>query len=259
MRRVIIVALVLSVLAGSWAVWQSWRSTPTAAAPGQTGWVSTPWGPLGPGDRDLLVQVRLAGLWEMPTGQEMAERGSQKRVREIGAMITNEHEELDRITRDAAAKLGVALPNQATTEKQAWMWQISSATGASYDWTAVNLLRQAHGAVLPVIIGVRAGTRNDVVRAFADQAAGYVTRHMGYLESTGLVDFARLDEPPTPPRAVVTRSGQYENVPVALLAIGGLILIVGLGVLVASLGLNRRRPKPPDRHRAGPAPPGGTP
>lgn len=257
MRRIIIVALVISVLAGSWAVWQSWRSAPSAAAPGQEGWVSTEWGPLGPGDRDLIIRVRLAGLWEHPTGQEMSQRGSNRRVREVGGLMSVEHLTLDRLTVDLAAQLGVLLPNQPTAEQQAWMRTITAATGASYDWTAVNLLRQAHGNVLPLIIAVRAGTRNDLVRTFADQAAIYVSRHMSYLESTGLVDFARLDEPPSPPRAVVTRSGQYENIPVALLAIGGLILIVGLGVLLASLGLNRRRP-PPDRTNAGPSPPGGT-
>ena len=250
MRRLILIALSVSMVLAGWAVWQTWRTQPTAAAPGQTGWVSTQWGPLGPGDRDLLVQVRLAGLWEMPTGQEMVARASQPRVRDVGRMMATEHQELDQKVIDAAAQLGVLLPNPPTHEKQAWMEQITAATGAAYDWTAVNLLRQAHGSVLPVLISVRAGTRNDVIRRFADEAAVYVTRHMAYLESTGLVDYARLDEPPAPPHAVVTRAGQYENVPVALLAIGGLILIAGLAVFVSSLMLERRA-----RNRA---PPGGT-
>ena len=255
MRRAILIALVVSMLMGGWAIWQTWRTQPTAGAPGQDGWVSTAWGPLGPADRDLLVRVRLAGLWEMPAGQEMVERASQRRVREVGELMAGEHLELDEKVLETARQLGVLLPNQPTHEQQAWLYAITKATGASYDWTAVNLLRQAHGSVLPAIIAVRAGTRNDLVRTFADEAMTYVNRHMGYLESTGLVDYARLDEPPSPPRAVVTRSGQYENVPVALLAVGGLILIAGLAVLLSSLWLQRRRP--PDRHRAGPSPPGG--
>ena len=253
MRRLILIALSVSLVLAGWAVWQTWRTQPTAAAPGQTGWVSTPWGPLGPGDRDLLAQVRLAGLWEHPTGQEMSQRGSNQRVREVGQWMSKEHLELDQMVVDAATKLGVQLPNQPTHEKQAWMEQISASSGSAYDWTAVNLLRQAHGSVLPTIIAVRAGTRNELVRSFADDAAVYVTRHMNYLESTGLVDFDRLDEPPAPPRAVVTRTGQYENVPVALLAIGGLILFAGLAVFVVSLMLERRTQA--GRNHAGP--PGG--
>lgn len=259
MRKIILILLAASLVAGGWAVWQTWRTAPSAAAPGQEGWVSTAWGPLGPGDRDLIIRVRLAGLWEHPTGQEMQERAAQPRVREIGALMSKEHLELDKLDLDVASKLGVLLPNQPTAEQQAWMRSITAATGSSYDWTAVNLLRSAHGVVLPLIISVRAGTRNELVRQFADQAAAYVNRHMSYLESTGLVDYARLDEPPSPPRAVVTRSGQYENIPVALLAVGGLILLAGLSVLITSLLLDRRRVRPRDRHRAGRAPPGGTP
>jgi predicted outer membrane protein len=220
-------------------VWQTWRSTPTAAAPGQDGWVSTQWGPLGPADRDLLVRVRLAGLWEHPTGQELAERGTTRQVREAGSNISKEHLELDELVVDTAKRLGVQLPNQPSSEQRAWMSQISAATGASYDWTAVNLLRQAHGSVLPTIINVRVGTRNELVRQFADQAAAFVSRHISYLESTGLVDFNRLDEPPSPARAVVTRAGEYENVPVALLALASFVILAGLGVLIARLVTGR--------------------
>jgi hypothetical protein len=252
MRRPLVLVLVVAVLVlVGGALWQTWRTTPTAAAPGQDGWVSTQWGPLGPADRDLLIRVRLAGLWEHPVGQEMVGRATQARVREVGRLLSAEHLKLDVLVVEAAAKLGVLLPNQPTTEQQAWMYQITAATGAAYDWTAVNLLRQAHGSVLPTIVQVRVGTRNDLVRAFADEAAAYVQRHAGYLESTGLVDFARLDEPPTPPRAVVTRAGQYENVPVALLAVGALMLLCGLVAIVYRIWTDRRRPLRSHRHPGG--------
>lgn len=229
----------LLVVAGV-AFWQTWRTTPTSGAPGQDGWVSTKWGPLGPADRDFIVRVRLAGLWEHPIGQEMADRGTQLRVREVGQKISDEHHTLDELTVITARQLGVLLPDQPTTEQQGWMSQASAATGANYDWLAVNLLRQAHGQVLPVIIGVRVGTRNELVRQFADQAAVFVNRHISYLESTGLVDFDRLDQAPQPPRAVVTREGQYENIPVALIAVATVVILAGVAALLVRL-LTRRR------------------
>ena len=250
-RPLVVVLLVAALAAAGVAVWQTWATTPTAAAPGQEGWVSTPWGPLGPADRDLLIRVRMAGLWEHPTGQEMSVRASTGKVRDVGGQMSREHLELDEIVNDVANRLGVLLPNQPSTEQQAWMYQITQAAGSNYDWTSVNLLRQAHGAVLPTIIAVRVGTRNELVRAFADKAAPYVARHIGYLESTGLVDFARLDEPPAPPRAVVTRSGQYENVPVALLALAALVVIAGLVAVITRLLTQRRRRAP---HRSGGTP-----
>lgn len=251
-RLPLIYALVaVLVLTGAVVVWQTWRTTPTAAAPGQEGWVSTAWGPLGPADRDLLIRVRLAGLWEHPTGQELAERATQKQVREAGAKISREHLDLDQLVVDTASKLGVLLPSQPTAEQQAWMSEITAATGANHDWMAVNVLRQAHGAVLPTIIAVRVGTRNELVRKFADQAAAFVQRHIGYLESTGLVDFDRLDEPPAPPRAVVTRAGQYEDVPVALLSLAALVGLAGLGAIFYRLRIPQRPLLPAVRGRRG--------
>ena len=73
--------LVAVVLAVSLSVFQSWST----GAPGTGGWTQTQWGPLGPADRDLLVKVRLAGLWEAPTGQQADQQASTAQVREVGA------------------------------------------------------------------------------------------------------------------------------------------------------------------------------
>lgn len=241
---------VLAVLGLLLAVWRWWETTPSAAAPGQEGWVSTQWGPLGPADRDLLVRVRLAGLWEHPTGQEAAERATTPAVREVGRKISAEHQELDDITVAASRDLGVQLPNQPSDQQQGWMREITSSAGARYDATFVNRLRQAHGQVYPVIAQVRANTRNDKVREFAGVAETFVSRHMGYLESTGLVAYDDLPELPDPAPAVVTTAGRYEEVPYrlgALVLLG--VLIVG-GVLAARLfsGRRNRRAKRSGRH-----------
>lgn len=255
--RLALALLIVLVMAGGVVAWQTWRTTPTSGAPGQTGWVSTQWGPLGPADRDLIIRVRLAGLWEHPVGQQMVERAQQDKVREAGAKISKEHLELDVATVEVAHKLGVALPNQPLPQQRAWMDQISKSTGAAFDWTAVNLLRQAHGQILPTIINVRVSTRNSLVRDFAERGAQFVTRHINYLEDTGLVDYDRLDEAPTPSRAVVTRAGQYENVPVALLALGSIVVLGGIGALLFKVVGDRRttrRNVGTTQRREGPSP-----
>jgi predicted outer membrane protein len=161
----------------------------------------TPWGPLGPADRNMLAKVRQAGLWEMPTGQRAEQQGSSARVRQVGGMIASEHTELDQRVRDTAAQLGVILPSQPSAQQQGWIAEIASKSGSDFDRTFVQRLRAAHGVVLPVIAQVRAGTRNELIRQFATTAAEFVTRHMGYLESTGLVDFDALPLPPAPTNA----------------------------------------------------------
>jgi predicted outer membrane protein len=152
-------------------------------------------GPVTPADRDLLVKVRLAGLWEMPAGQMAAEKGASQRVREIGAEISAQHVELDRLVVAAAARLNVPLPERPNVEQQGWLKEMQGSTGAQFDQIFVDRLRAAHGAVFPAIAVVRTGTRNEVVRVLAQQSNDFVMNHLTLLESTGLVDYGSLPLP----------------------------------------------------------------
>nr|MDT0656894.1 DUF4142 domain-containing protein [Micromonospora sp. DSM 115978] len=152
-------------------------------------------GPVTPADRDLLIKVRLAGLWEMPAGTMAAEKGASQVVREIGAEIARQHEELDRLTVEAAGKLNVPLPDRPNIEQQAWLDEMQRSSGSQFDQVFVDRLRAAHGAVFPAIALVRAGTRNEVVRVLAQQANQFVKDHLTMLESTGLVDYGSLPLP----------------------------------------------------------------
>ncbi|GEL19514.1 DUF4142 domain-containing protein [Pseudonocardia asaccharolytica] len=233
LRWSIVIALVAAV---SISVVQSW----VAAAPGTGGWTQTQFGPLGPADRDLLVKVRLAGLWEGPTGQQAQQQASSPAVREAGGHIAAEHADLDQKVRDVAGQLGVLLPSQPSSQQQGWMAEISSKTGSDYDRRFVQLLRQAHGAVLPVIAEVRSGTRNDLVRSFAITSEEFVSRHIGYLENTGLVDYAALPEPRSPGLLAGATS------PLDLL-VPGLVMVASLLAAVGVVVALRRRGRPADK------------
>jgi predicted outer membrane protein len=207
-RLTVVLAMITAL---SVAVFQYWgrsqyrvtaatAATSVTAAP-DNGWTPTQWGPLGPADRDLLIKVRQAGLWEGPAGQQAQQRGSSARVREVGRLIAAEHADLDAQVREVSAQLGVALPNQPTDQQRGWIGEIASQPVSDFDRTFVQRLRAAHGKVLPTIAQVRAGTRNDLVRRFATASAQFVTRHHEYLESTRLVDYSALPEAPAPAAA----------------------------------------------------------
>ncbi|MDN5917584.1 MAG: DUF4142 domain-containing protein, partial [Pseudonocardia sp.] len=231
LRWALLVALGGAVV---FSIGQSW----VAAATGANDWTQTQWGPLGPADRDLLVKVRLAGLWEGPTGQQAQQQATSPAVKEVGAHLAEEHSQLDAATRETADKLGVLLPSRPSDQQLGWMNQISALTGSDYDRTFVQLVRAAHGSVLPLIAEVRAGTRNEQMRQFADTCEQFVSRHIGYLENTGLVDYSALPAPPEPAPAQGA-SGAGLIVP-ALVVLGALLTAVGL------LTTLRRRPRGPD-------------
>ena len=155
-----------------------------AAAGGAT---ETSWGPLTALDADLLVRVRLAGLWEIPAGDMAQTHTSDQRVREVGRTLAADHRRLDEQAIAAARKLQVELPAEATLDQRNWIAEMAGARDRAFDAAFANRLRVAHGRVFAVVAEVRATTRNTLIRGFAQTAVDVVMKHMSLLESTGMV------------------------------------------------------------------------
>ncbi|MFI5842376.1 DUF4142 domain-containing protein [Catenuloplanes sp. NPDC051500] len=153
-------------------------------------------GPVTSADEQFVIAVRLAGLWEIPAGEMAIEKGESQRVQEVGAAIREQHVELDELTRNVAEKLNVQLPDQPNQDQQNWLAEMEAAEGAQFDEIFVARLRAAHGKIFPVIGTIRGSTRNDVVRALAQQANTFVLTHLTLLESTDLVNYAALPAAP---------------------------------------------------------------
>lgn len=154
--------------------------------------VSTEFGPLSALDRDFITKVRLAGLWELPAGQQAEARGTSKAVKTAGEHLVEGHTFLDARVREVAARLNLELPNQPTAQQREWLDEMSDAHGDAYEEKFANILRAAHGKVFSVVAEVRATTRNSLVRTLADDANTTVLDHITVLEDTGLVDFDDL-------------------------------------------------------------------
>ncbi|MGC7099081.1 DUF4142 domain-containing protein [Amycolatopsis lurida] len=207
---------------------------------------------LAPTDEEILVKVRLAGLWEGPISKLISERTTNPKVKEVGGHLSDEHAVLDGEVQKTAAQVGVSLPSQPTAQQQGWMDEISGKTGADADRTYVNLARAAHGTVFPLVATVRATTKNDAIRSFAQKAVNAVMRHMTLLESTGL---ARADSltgatasSPNPAAAGVANNvaGSRPVAPTGAeasdeLGFGSVLLgvLAGLVAIAATLGLVR--------------------
>jgi predicted outer membrane protein len=196
--------------------------------------VPTQYGPLTALDREFLVKVGLAGLWELPTGQMALQKGTTAAAGTAGEhLIDGQHTGLDASSRRIAPQLGVALPHRPTVQQRGFLSTLSPAQGTEFDGQLANILRLWHGKVLPVIAQVTAATRNSLVRQPADQANTTVLDHMTVLEQMGVVDFDQnaidttvsptvdpddtLAPSPSPgePTLVVTHSPTYSLPPAA--------------------------------------------
>jgi predicted outer membrane protein len=200
-----------------------------------TGAQAAPDTPLSAADKNLLSAVRLAGLWEMPAGNMAVKKGGTDRVRQVGGEIAKQHAELDKLVTTAANRLNFRLPTEPNADQQTWLAEMEEAkAGADFDRVFVARLRAAHGKVFPIIAGVRSGTRNDVVRKLASDANGFVLNHLTLLESTGLVEYSDLPQPPEPAQtddrgwlgnAIAAGSRGSDDVPAAVI---WLVLVVAL-------------------------------
>ncbi|MBV1938515.1 DUF4142 domain-containing protein [Streptomyces sp. BV286] len=197
MRRIngtalVIVALVGTLGALAFPVWSYADRAGTGPANLAAGTVPTRWGPLTATDRDLIVRVRLAGLWELPAAQQALERTPSGAMREAADHLIVGHTDLDKRVRVVARDLGVELPNQPTEQQQGWLNQMTAASGKDYEKVWANLLRSAHGKIFPAIGAVRNQTRNSLVRQLASDANQTVLDHITVLEKTGAVDFEAI-------------------------------------------------------------------
>ncbi|WP_410661466.1 DUF4142 domain-containing protein [Amycolatopsis sp. lyj-112] len=143
-------------------------------------------------DRELLVRVRQAGLWEGPVSRQAEQRGNGQRVREVGRKLADDHDRLDAQVRELAPRVGVTLPSEPTEEQRSWVDEITGSAGADFDRAYVNRARAAHGSIFGLASQVRAATRDDVMRSFAQTAVDTVMRHMTLLESTGIAETTSL-------------------------------------------------------------------
>ncbi|WP_406369378.1 DUF4142 domain-containing protein [Streptomyces sp. NBC_00647] len=149
-------------------------------------------GPLTEADRDFVVKVRAAGLWEYPVGQLALQKGTIPAVRTAGEHLISGHAGLDDTSRKIATQLGITLPNKPSPQQQGFVATLSADSGKKFDTDFANILRITHGQIFSTVAKIRATTENTLVRQLADQANDTVLDHITVMEKTGLVDFEQV-------------------------------------------------------------------
>ncbi len=165
----------------------------------------TQWGPLTEQDRDFVVKVRAAGLWEYPLGQIAQQKGTTPEVKEAGKHLIDGHAALDAACRKIAPMLNITIPNVASPQQVGFVNTIDSSSGQQFDSNFANILRVTHGSIFNAIAKIRSTTKNSLVRSLADMANDTVLDHMTVMEKTGFVNFDQaLFMQTTPPKLPAT-------------------------------------------------------
>ncbi|GAA0288059.1 DUF4142 domain-containing protein [Streptomyces turgidiscabies] len=159
-------------------------------------------GPLTEADRDFVVKVRAAGLWEYPVGQMAIAKGTSPAVITAGQHLVSGHAALDATVRRIAPQLGITIPNLPSPQQQGFIATLTGdSKGTQFDSDFANILRITHGSIFNTVAKIRSTTENTLVRALADQANVTVLDHITVMEKTGLVNFNTvLFQETTPPK-----------------------------------------------------------
>ncbi|WP_340374888.1 DUF4142 domain-containing protein [Streptomyces sp. SS7] len=182
---------------------------------------NTQFGPLTEADRDFVVKVRAAGLWEYPLGELAMEKGATAEMKEAGKHLIVGHAGLDEMCRKIAPMLNITLPNQASPQQQQFVATSAAESGRQFDSTAANIMRVTHGQIFPVIAKIRATTRNTLVRQLADLANDTVLDHITVLENTGVINSEQVNfqqtTPPKLPKDQLTPPPPQPGAPIVVL------------------------------------------
>ncbi|MEU5770086.1 DUF4142 domain-containing protein [Streptomyces asoensis] len=154
-------------------------------------------GPLTEADRDFVVEVRAAGLWEYPVGRMAIQKSTTKAVKTAGEHLIAGHASLDAACRGVAGELDITLPNQPSPQQQGFVAQLTAESGKQFDTDLATILRATQGGILSKTANVRTTTKNSLIRALADRTNDIVMDHITLVEKTGLVDFDRALSQPT--------------------------------------------------------------
>ncbi|MEV6874042.1 DUF4142 domain-containing protein [Amycolatopsis sp. NPDC051128] len=149
-------------------------------------------GELQQSDRTLLTRLKQHTLWAVPSSRLAAERATNRRVRAVAGRIADDQARLDVALRAVADRLAITLPGEPTDQERVWADDIAADSGDEFDRAYVNRLRAEYGTLFGLASDVRAGTRDDDVRAFAQTAVDTALGHLTLLESTGLAETTSL-------------------------------------------------------------------
>jgi predicted outer membrane protein len=193
----------------------------------------------------LIQRVHQASLVEIWSGQRAQQVSPDPAVRWVGRSLLSDHVFLDRKVDEIAAQLGVSLPNQPTLQQQAGVRKMARETGAAFDRAFANSLYFGHDVVMKLIRAnqdeVQRGGVNPQVRQFVDIAFTFVSKHMQWLEATGMVTASVSPSASLQSALARQTSGTttYSNAIPAVVGLGSLAVLV-----FAVWSLLSRRPAP---------------
>lgn len=137
----------------------------------------------GPDDATIVAIFDAANTADIETGKLAMERGSSKEVRDFGAMLARDHENVRQMGRDLAKKLHVTPTppenDQAAKDHAAAMKRLRALKGSAFDRAFLEHEVAFHKAVIDAIeTTLMAAIDNAELEALVEKVAPAFQAHM---------------------------------------------------------------------------------
>jgi predicted outer membrane protein len=199
----------------------------------------------------LVKKVHQASLVEMWAGERAQKFGVSPAVKWVGRGLLNDHIYLEKKVKEAAQQMNIKLPAEPDLQQQAGIRKMARVTGQEFDLAFANTLHFGHSLVLPMAKAVVAeNSSNPLVRSMGTLGVTFVSKHIAWLEATGLVTTSSSAQAAAQAQAarVSAEVQPYSNVLPAMVGLGSLGLLL---ITVAYLVLRPRRSAAPASRRGG--------
>jgi putative membrane protein len=133
----------------------------------------------------FATAVAASDLFEIESGRLAQAQASSAAVKNMGKMLVDQHSQSTAKLKEAAARVSpaVEVTPALDPEKQAMLDQLRGAQGADFDRLFAQLQVQAHQKTLALLQGYANGGDQQPLKAFAQDAAPAVQKHLAAIQS----------------------------------------------------------------------------
>lgn len=134
-------------------------------------------------DAAFMTKAAIGGIMEVKMGQVAEERATNSRVKSFGAMMANDHSDINSTLRTLADKKGVALPDSLDNGNQSDIENLINDKPSQFDKDYIDKMVKDHKKDIKAFQDAQSNVQDSMLKAFITQTLPTLQKHLNAAES----------------------------------------------------------------------------
>lgn len=134
-------------------------------------------------DASFMTKAAIGGMMEIKMGQVAQERGTNSRIKSFGAMMVNDHSDINSTLKMLAEKKGVALPDSLDNSHQADIENLINDKPSKFDKDYIDEMVKDHKNDIKDFQDAQSNVQDSMLKAFITQTLPTLQKHLNAAES----------------------------------------------------------------------------